>query len=99
MSHSILSPTGLMLDGTSRFTCRAQKIHHLFGTSTFTEYTVVNEIAVVKIDDASPMNKVCIISCEVPTGFGAVFNTAKVSAVCSDFTYILGAMQSESFSH
>lgn len=63
----------------------------------------MHEIAVVKIDDASPMNKVCVIGCEVPTGFGAVFNTAKVRmyfcAVFSDFTYILGAIQSESFSH
>lgn len=76
--NSVLSPNGLMLDGTSRFTCRGKKIYHLYGTSTFTEYTVVHEIAVGKIDAAAPMDKVCIMSCEVPTGFGAVFNTAKV---------------------
>uniref|UniRef100_A0A8C9PRH4 Alcohol dehydrogenase n=1 Tax=Spermophilus dauricus TaxID=99837 RepID=A0A8C9PRH4_SPEDA len=64
--------------GTSRFTCRGRKIYHLYGTSTFTEYTVVHEIAVGKIDDDAPMDTVCILSCEVPTGFGAVFNIAKV---------------------
>uniref|UniRef100_A0A8C9Q1M7 Alcohol dehydrogenase n=1 Tax=Spermophilus dauricus TaxID=99837 RepID=A0A8C9Q1M7_SPEDA len=65
-------------NGTSRFTCRGRKIYHLYGTSTFTEYTVVHEIAVGKIDDDAPMDTVCILSCEVPTGFGAVFNIAKV---------------------
>ncbi|XP_036164081.1 alcohol dehydrogenase 1-like isoform X1 [Myotis myotis] len=94
VKEDILSPTGLMLDGTSRFTCKAQKIHHLFGTSTFTEYTVVHEIAVVKIDDASPMNKVCIISCEVPTGFGAVFNTAKVTPGSTCVVFGLGGIGS-----
>lgn len=67
-----------MLDGTSRFTCRGRKIYHLYGTSTFTEYTVVHEIAVGKIDAAAPLDKVCIMSCAVPIGFGVVFNTARV---------------------
>lgn len=70
-----------MLDGTCRFSCRGQKIYHSFRTSTFTEYTVVPEIAVVKIDDAAPMDKVCLISCGVPTGYGAAVNSAKVSKV------------------
>lgn len=78
LCNSVLSPTGLMLDGTSRFTCRGKKIYNLYRTSTFTEYTVVHEIAVGKIDAAAPLDKVCIMSCEVPTSFGAVFNTAKV---------------------
>lgn len=78
LGRSILSPTGLMLDGTSRFTCRGKKICHLYGTRPFTEYTVVDEIAVAKIDDTTPVDKVCVISCEVPTGFGAVSNTAQV---------------------
>lgn len=85
LGSSILSPTGLMLDGTSRFTCRGKKLYHLYGTSTFTEYTVVDEIAVAKIDDAAPMDKVCVLSCEVPTGFGAVFNTAQVRTQLSCF--------------
>lgn len=88
--NSVLSPTGLMLDGTSRFTCRGRKIHNLYGTSTFTEYTVVDEISVGKIDAAAPMDKVCVISCAVPTGFGAVFNTARVriyfGILLSDYT-------------
>ncbi|KAG8518364.1 Alcohol dehydrogenase E chain, partial [Galemys pyrenaicus] len=80
LKQDILSPTGLMLDGTSRFSCRGRKIHHLYGTSTFAEYTVVSEIAAAKIDAAAPMDRVCVFSCEVPTGFGAVLNTAKVSS-------------------
>lgn len=56
-------------------------IYHSFRTSTFTEYTVVPEIAVVKIDGAAPMDKVCLISCGFPTGYGAAVNSAKVSRV------------------
>ncbi|KAB1282239.1 Alcohol dehydrogenase 1 [Camelus dromedarius] len=67
-----------MLDGTSRFTCKGEKIYHSFGTSTFSEYTVVHEIAVAKIDDAAPMDKICVISCAVPTGYGAAVHSAKV---------------------
>ncbi|XP_004391650.1 PREDICTED: alcohol dehydrogenase 6-like [Odobenus rosmarus divergens] len=81
--YSSLSPTGLMLDGTSR----GRKIYHLYGTSAFTEYTVMHEIAVGKIDATVPMDKGCIISSEVPKGFGAMFNTAKVtlSPTCTIF--------------
>lgn len=67
-----------MLDRTSRFTCKGKKIYHFFRASTFTEYTVVPEIAVAKIDAAAPMDKVSIISCEVSTGYGAAVNSAKV---------------------
>ena len=67
-----------MLDKTSRFTCKGKKIYHSFRASTFTEYTVVPEIAVAKIDAAAPMDKVSIISCEVSTGYGAAINSAKV---------------------
>lgn len=76
--NSVLPSSGLMLDGTSRFTCKGEKIYHSFRASTFTEYTVVLEIAVAKIDAAAPMDKVSIISCEVPTGYGAAVNSAKV---------------------
>lgn len=92
--ENILSPTGLMLDGTSRFTCRGKKIYHLYGTSTFTEYTVVDEIAVAKIDDAAPMDKVCVMSCEVATGFGAVFNTAQVTPGSTCVVFGLGGIGS-----
>lgn len=79
--NSVLPSSGLMLDGTSRFTCKGKKIYHSFRTSTFTEYTVVPEIAVAKIDDAAPMDKVSLISCEVPTGYGAAVHSAKVRKV------------------
>lgn len=81
LRNSALSSSGLMLDGTSRFTCKGKKIHHSFRTSTFTEYTVVLEIAVAKIDAAAPMDKVSAISCEVPTGYGAAVHSAKVRTV------------------
>ncbi|XP_021511461.1 alcohol dehydrogenase 1-like [Meriones unguiculatus] len=92
--ENLLPPTGLMLDGTSRFTCRGKKIYHLYGTSTFTEYTVVDEISVVKIDEAAPMDKVCVVSCEVPTGFGAVFNTAQVTHGSTCVVFGLGGIGS-----
>ncbi|XP_010978916.3 alcohol dehydrogenase 1 [Camelus dromedarius] len=76
--QDVLPSSGLMLDGTSRFTCKGEKIYHSFGTSTFSEYTVVHEIAVAKIDDAAPMDKICAISCAVPTGYGAAVHSAKV---------------------
>lgn len=87
-----------MLDGTSRFTCRGKKIHHLQGTSTFTEYTVVDEIAVAKIDAAAPLDTVCIMSCEVSTGFGAVFNTAQVSLHSMFFPVTVYLVNEETYS-
>uniref|UniRef100_A0A8D2BDB1 Alcohol dehydrogenase n=1 Tax=Sciurus vulgaris TaxID=55149 RepID=A0A8D2BDB1_SCIVU len=94
LKEKVIPPTGLMLDGTSRFTCRGRKIYHLYGTSTFTEYTVVHEIAVGKIDDGAPMDRVCIISCGVPTGFGAVFNTARVTPGSTCVVFGLGGIGS-----
>lgn len=64
------------------------------GTSTFTEYTVVHEIAVAKIEAAAPMDTVCIMSCAVPTGFGAVFNTAQVTPGSSCVVFGLGGIGS-----
>ena len=71
------------LDST-QFTCKGEKIYHSFRTSTFSEYTVVPEISVVKIDAAAPMDKICVISCEVSAGYGAAVHSAKVRkiAVC-----------------
>ncbi|XP_004875480.1 alcohol dehydrogenase 1 [Heterocephalus glaber] len=94
LKEKVLSPTGLMLDGTSRFTCRGRKIYNLFGISTFTEYTIVHEIAVGKIDAAAPMDRVCIMSCAVPTGFGAVFNTARVTPGSTCVVFGLGGIGS-----
>src|SRR5690349_17510325 len=69
---------GLMPDGTSRFSLGAEKVHHYMGTSTFANYTVVPEIALAKIREDAPFDKVCYIGCGVTTGIGAVLNTAKV---------------------
>ncbi len=69
---------GIMPDGTSRFSIGDQPIFHYMGTSTFSNYTVVPEIAVAKIREDAPFDKVCYIGCGVTTGIGAVINTAKV---------------------
>lgn len=67
-----------MTDGTSRFTCKGKPIYHFANTSTFSEYTVIREISVAKIDAAAPLEKVCLISCGFSTGYGAAINNAKV---------------------
>uniref|UniRef100_A0A8D0Q5D3 Enoyl reductase (ER) domain-containing protein n=1 Tax=Sus scrofa TaxID=9823 RepID=A0A8D0Q5D3_PIG len=92
--QDVLPSSGLMLDGTSRFTCRGEMIYHLFRTSTFAEYTVVQEIGVAKIDDAAPMDKICIISCEVPTGYGAAVHSAKVTPGSTCVVFGLGGIGS-----
>ena len=69
---------GLMPDGTSRFSLNGEKIHHYMGTSTFSNFTVLPEIAIAKIRSDAPFDKVCYIGCGVTTGLGAVINTAKV---------------------
>jgi S-(hydroxymethyl)glutathione dehydrogenase / alcohol dehydrogenase len=69
---------GLMPDGTSRFSYQGKPIFHYMGCSTFSEYTVVNEISLAKINVAAPHEKVCLLGCGVTTGIGAVHNTAKV---------------------
>src|SRR5260370_741952 len=69
---------GVMPDGTSRFSLDGTKIHHYMGTSTFSNFTVLPEIAVAKIREDAPFDKVCYIGCGVTTGIGAVINTAKV---------------------
>ncbi|WP_421143607.1 S-(hydroxymethyl)glutathione dehydrogenase/class III alcohol dehydrogenase [Aeromonas dhakensis] len=69
---------GLMPDGTTRFSKDGQPIYHYMGTSTFSEYTVLPEISIVKVDPAAPLEEVCLLGCGVTTGIGAVMNTAKV---------------------
>jgi len=69
---------GLMPDGTSRFSLDGQILFHYMGTSTFSEYTVVPEIALAKVNKAAPLDKVCLLGCGITTGIGAVLNTAKV---------------------
>ncbi|XP_039566701.1 alcohol dehydrogenase class-3-like [Passer montanus] len=78
---------GVMPDGTSRFSCKGKQIYHFMGTSTFSEYTVVADISVAKIDPAAPLDKVCLLGCGISTGYGAAVNTAKVEpgSTCAVF--------------
>lgn len=69
---------GLMLDGSSRFHMAGASVHHFMGTSTLSEYTVVHEIHLAKVSTRAPPDRVCLLSCTVPCGLGAVFNTAQV---------------------
>ncbi len=69
---------GVMPDGSSRFTASGKPVYHYMGTSTFSEYTVLPEIAVAKINSSAPLDKVCLLGCGITTGIGAVLNTAKV---------------------
>ena len=69
---------GVMPDGTSRFSIGKEMLHHYMGCSTFANFTVLPEIAVAKIREDAPFDKVCYIGCGVTTGIGAVINTAKV---------------------
>lgn len=83
---------GVMPDGTSRFTCNGQTIYHFMGCSTFSEYTVLAEISVCKIDPKAPMDKVCLLGCGVSTGYGAALNTAGVEKDSSCAIWGLGAV-------
>jgi S-(hydroxymethyl)glutathione dehydrogenase / alcohol dehydrogenase len=83
---------GLMPDGTSRFSQGGQTIYHYMGTSTFANYSVMPEIAVAKIREDAPFDKVCYIGCGVTTGIGAVLNTAKVEAGANVVVFGLGGI-------
>ena len=83
---------GLMPDGTSRFARGGRTIHHYMGTSTFSHYTVVPEIAVAKIQREAPLEKVCLLGCGVTTGIGAVRNTARVEPGSTVAVFGLGGI-------
>ena len=83
---------GLMPDGTSRFSKNDKPILHYMGTSTFSEYTVLPEISLAKIDPAAPLDKVCLLGCGITTGIGAVLNTAKVTPGSSVAVFGLGGI-------
>jgi S-(hydroxymethyl)glutathione dehydrogenase/alcohol dehydrogenase len=83
---------GLMPDGTTRFSLGKEKIHHYMGCSTFANYTVLPEIALAKIREDAPFDKVCYIGCGVTTGIGAVINTAKVEPGASVVVFGLGGI-------
>ena len=83
---------GLMPDGTSRFSLNGKMVHHYMGCSTFSNYTVLPEIAVAKIREDAPFEKVCYIGCGVTTGIGAVINTAKVEPGANVVVFGLGGI-------
>ncbi|MEP0868426.1 S-(hydroxymethyl)glutathione dehydrogenase/class III alcohol dehydrogenase [Trichocoleus desertorum AS-A10] len=83
---------GLMPNGTSRFSIGGKMIHHYMGTSTFANYTVLPEIAVAKIREDAPFDKVCYIGCGVTTGIGAVLYTAKVEPGANVVVFGLGGI-------
>ena len=83
---------GLMPDGTSRFSKNGTQIFHYMGTSTFSEYTVLPEIAVAKVGKKAPLEKVCLLGCGITTGIGAVLNTAKVEPGATVAVFGLGGV-------
>ena len=83
---------GVMPDGTSRFTLGGKEVFHYMGTSTFAQYTVVPEIALAKIREDAPFDKVCYIGCGVTTGIGAVIYTAKVQPGDNVIVFGLGGI-------
>ena len=83
---------GLMPDGTSRFSKNGATVHHYMGTSTFSEYTVLPEISVAKVNKAAPLEKVCLLGCGITTSIGAVLNTAKVEPGSTVAVFGLGGV-------
>jgi S-(hydroxymethyl)glutathione dehydrogenase/alcohol dehydrogenase len=83
---------GLMPDGTSRFSINGKTVLHYMGTSTFSEHTVLPEIALAKINPKAPLDKVCLLGCGITTGIGAVLNTAKVQPGSSVAVFGLGGI-------
>ncbi|HXU42313.1 MAG TPA: S-(hydroxymethyl)glutathione dehydrogenase/class III alcohol dehydrogenase [Burkholderiales bacterium] len=83
---------GVMPDGTSRFSLGKEKLHHYMGCSTFANFTVLPEIALAKIREDAPFEKVCYIGCGVTTGIGAVINTAKVEPGANVAVFGLGGI-------
>ncbi|MEP0070496.1 S-(hydroxymethyl)glutathione dehydrogenase/class III alcohol dehydrogenase [Pyruvatibacter sp.] len=83
---------GLMPDGTSRFSVNGKPVHHYMGTSTFSNFTVVPEIALAKVRKDAPFDKICYIGCGVTTGIGAVIHTAKVEEGSVAIVFGLGGI-------
>jgi S-(hydroxymethyl)glutathione dehydrogenase/alcohol dehydrogenase len=83
---------GVMPDGTSRFSLNGRKVLHYMGCSTFANHTVLPEIAVAKVRDDAPFDKICYIGCGVTTGIGAVLNTARVEPGATAIVFGLGGI-------
>ncbi|XP_069341434.1 alcohol dehydrogenase 1C-like [Eulemur rufifrons] len=87
LKSDVGKPPGTMKDSTMSFTCRGKPVHHFAGISSFSQYTVVDENAVAKIDAAAPLEKVCLIGCGFSTGYGSAVKIAKVTqgSTCAVF--------------
>jgi S-(hydroxymethyl)glutathione dehydrogenase / alcohol dehydrogenase len=83
---------GMMPDGTSRFSLDGKPLHHYMGCSTFSNFTVLPEIAVAKVREDAPFDKICYVGCGVTTGVGAVINTAKVEVGATAVVFGLGGI-------
>lgn len=83
---------GVMPDGTSRFSYKGEPIYHYMGCSTFSEYTVLPEISLAKVNKEAPLEEVCLLGCGVTTGMGAVMNTAKVEEGATVAIFGLGGI-------
>ena len=81
-----------MPDGTSRFSYKGAAVHHYMGTSTFSNFIVLPEIALAKVNKDAPFDKICYIGCGVTTGIGAVINTAKAEPGCRAVVFGLGGI-------
>ncbi|XP_032188866.1 alcohol dehydrogenase E chain isoform X1 [Mustela erminea] len=92
LKNDLSKPRGFMQDGTTRFICRGKPIHHFISTSTFSQYTVVDETAVVKVDATAPLEKVCLIGCGFSTGYGSAVNVAKVTQGSTCVVFGLGGV-------
>ncbi|XP_006910820.1 alcohol dehydrogenase 4 isoform X2 [Pteropus alecto] len=82
----------LMEDKTSRFTCKGKSVYHFLGTSTFSQYTVVSDVNLSKIDDDVNLERVCLLGCGFSTGYGAAINTAKVTPGSTCAVFGLGSV-------
>ncbi|XP_024068615.2 alcohol dehydrogenase 1-like [Terrapene carolina triunguis] len=87
LTSHLCESQNLMPDKTSRFSCKGKQIHHFLWISTFSEYTVMPDSAIARIDAAAPLDKVCLFGCAFSTGYGAAINTAKVEpgSTCAVF--------------
>ncbi|XP_075535228.1 alcohol dehydrogenase class-3-like [Dermacentor variabilis] len=83
---------GVMPDGTTRFTCRSERLYHFMGVSAFSQYTVLPEIAIAKINSAAPLDRVCLLGCGVSSGYGAALNVAHVARESTVAIWGLGAV-------
>lgn len=83
---------GLMPDNTVRFKCKGKDIFHFMGTSCFSQYSVILEISCCKVQEAAPLDKVCLLGCGITTGLGAVWNTAKVEEGATVAVFGLGGV-------